>query len=202
MLGSQHYQRCLEEAKDHHASSKTFSGKFLRPHAPYIKALLAKHSAENILDYGAGKGLQYQWVNHGTIDRPGCPVFSAGQTIEDYWGAPVTKYDPAWPPFAEEPQGQFDVVVCTHTLGAIPTLDLQWVIPRIYSLARKAVYIAEKIGPTKKRVYSKPEFMPHGWTSVQWATLLRSFPHEGVEVCLATRERGANAEATVQFWEC
>lgn len=170
------YRRALAESKRNHAESKTFSGKLLRPHAPFIKELIDRHNVRSILDYGCGKGSQYTWVSHEGGSIP------AGMTIEQYWGVPVTKYDPAYTPFAAEPQGQFDLVICTHTLGAIPASDRPWVIDRLYSLARKAIYVAEKLGqvPTKLATAAST-----GWTREQWAALLRR--ESNIECVLATR---------------
>lgn len=167
---SELYYRCLEEARAHHASSKTYSGKFLRPHAPAIKQMIEElGGVASILDYGAGKGLQYDWVSHGGEDQS----IPEGHTLETYWGAPVTKYDPAWPPYATEPTGQFDLVLCTHALGSIPIVDLAWILERLFAFARKGVYIAEKIGPVGKQVFSNPGAMPR-WSASQWAQRITS----------------------------
>lgn len=159
------YLHCLAEARQHHAQSKTYSGKFLRPHAPLIKQLIDElGGATSILDYGCGKGAQYEWVSHG-----GDASIPQGMTIEQYWGVPVTKFDPAYPPFEVEPlDQQFDIVICTHSLGSIPVGDLPWVLMKLFHYARKAVYIAEKIGPVRKQVFSRPEEMPR-WNADQWA---------------------------------
>ncbi|MDF3212152.1 hypothetical protein P3C35_30750, partial [Mesorhizobium sp. LMG15046] len=52
-------------------------------------------------------------------------------------------------PFAAEPIGKFDLVICTHVLGSIPVLDLPWVLDRLYSLSNKALSIAQNTPPTK-----------------------------------------------------
>jgi SAM-dependent methyltransferase len=174
------YQRALQECQQHHASSKTFSGRLLRPHAPFIKAIIDRLGCTSILDFGCGKGLQYEWVSHG--DDASIP---AGQTLETYWGVPVTKYDPAYPPFAAEPVGTFDLVLCTHTLGSIPKADLPWVIDRLHALANKGLYVAEKLGPVHKTVVSQPELFPRGWTHAQWKAAIKR--RNGLEVTLSTR---------------
>lgn len=184
---SAHYLRALEEAKQHHASSKTYSGKFLRPHAPHIKELIERLECRSVLDYGCGKGRQYEW----RADLEGQAV-PKGMTIEEFWGVPVTKYDPAWPPFAKRPAGRFDLVICTHTIGSIPVVDLGWVTLEIQRYAVQAVYYAEKLGPVGKKVFSQPDVMPHGWTRDQWAAALKPRGRPMLEVWLATREnRGA-----------
>lgn len=182
---SPEYHKALDEARAHHASSKTYSGKFLRPHAPFILELIQRFRAGSVLDYGCGKGAQYTWVSHG-----GDASIPEGLTIEQYWGVPVTKYDPAYPPFATEPVGKFDLVICTHVLGSIPIADLHVIVPRIFRYARDGVYFAEKIGEVRKQVFSEPGKFPRGWDHETWARYLtshaRNFPE--VEAHLATRE--------------
>lgn len=177
MVGSEEYRTALEESKRHHASSKTYNGKLVRPHMPFVKYLIESRGCATMLDYGCGKGLQYEFVmtHHG------------GVSLEQWLGAPVTKYDPAWPPFATEPTGRFDLVICTHTLGAIPAQDRGWVIERLARLSNKVVYIAEQIGPPKKKVFSNIEAMARPPHRADWQRLLEtvSWP----ELILATKDR-------------
>ncbi len=188
MRPSREYWTALEEARAHHASSKTYSGKFLRPHAPLIKLLIDRLGCRTVLDYGCGKGDQYRWVSHG--EHASIPK---GMTIERYWGmSEIYLYDPAVPKFAIAPafNDRFDLVICTHTLGSIPESDLQgWVIPTLYRYATKAVYIAEKLGPVRKQVFANPESMPRDWTRESWRSLLAGIDHAGLEVILATHCR-------------
>jgi hypothetical protein len=184
------YARALDECSRHHATSKTYSGKFLRPHAPFIKAIIDRLGCTSVLDYGCGKGEQYTWIGHEGSAIP------AGMTIEEYWGVVVTRYDPAYPPFSAEPVGQFDLVLCTHTLGSIPTHDLPWVVDRLHSLATKAVYVAEKIGEVRKQVISQPEGFPRGWTHADWKRALRR--DTDIEVTLATRTKFASGQVRVR----
>lgn len=174
---SNNYYEALEAAKKHHASSKTYSGKLLRPHVFYIKELIERLQIGSILDYGCGKGAQYEWKMPS----------ENGKNVEEYWGLDVTKYDPAWPAFATEPVGKFDLVICTHTLGSIPLSDRSSVIDKLYDFAWKGLYIAEKIGPIKKGVHSKNDNFPE-WGREEWAAALRR-KDQDVLCFLSTRER-------------
>lgn len=171
---SRDYWSALEDCKRHHASSKTYSGRLMRPHAAFIKEIIDRLECRSALDFGAGKGGQYEWV-----------MPNRGITIEQWWGIPVTKYDPAWPAYAAEPTGRYDIVIVTHTLGAIPSSDLKWVVDRLYALAGKAIYVAEKIGETKKRVVADRSVCPMGATPEFWRDALRR--DSEVEVTLATK---------------
>jgi hypothetical protein len=175
---SKQYESALDACKKHHATSKTYSGKLLRPHIAFIKEIVQRLSCTSILDYGCGKGSQYTFF---------MPMH--GVTVEEYLGVPVTKYDPAWPPFADEPVGKFDLVICSHTLGVIPITDLEWVIDRLYSLANKALYIADQLGPSKKQVVAnKLDFLPPDLTVEAYTDLLYR-PDSDLEVTLGTLNR-------------
>lgn len=181
------YHEAVKQAAAHHAQSKTYSGMFLRPHAAQIKALIDRLQVKSILDYGCGKGKQYEWVSHD--DATGTPK---GQTLEQFWGMSVTRFDPCWPPYAARPAGRFDLVLCTHVLGSIPIGDLNIAKWDIYRFAEKAVYIAEKIGPIGKRVFEGAQLArgeEHGsFARRGWEVALRPQGRPGLEVWLSTRE--------------
>lgn len=170
-MPSQAYFRALEEAKAHHASNKTYSGKFLRPHKKVLTPLIMRLGIESALDYGCGKSKQYEWVDP-----------EDGRTLEQSWGFEVTKFDPAWPPFAAEPAGKYDLVICTHVLGSIPIIDLPWALTRILGFATKAAFFAEKLGPVKKTALSDPGGRPVDWPVERWlgavAAAAAAFPGE------------------------
>lgn len=166
---SKDYGRALEESKAHHQRSKTWSGSLAIPHIVPVMDLANEIGATSLLDYGCGKGLHYE--------RP----YNAG----GLWPAEITKYDPAWPEYAAEPTGKFDIVVCTHVLGSIPLSDLRTVIDRLYSFAIKAIYVGEIIGPVKKKVFSRPELHPFDFDEPEWRSHLRR-PGSPVRVVLAT----------------
>lgn len=174
------YYAALEASKQVH-KGKQFTGKFLRPHAPFIKEIIDRLGCKTVLDYGCGKGQQYEWV-----------IPSTGQTIEQFWGVTVTKYDPAYPPFAKEPEGTFDLVICTQVLGAIPVSDIPWVAGRLYWLADKALYVSERLGTARKELGNNT-LRPTDWSLDKWQSALslnknysEDFNPE-IEVTLATR---------------
>ncbi len=121
------------------------------------------------MDFGCGKGLQYKQCIKG-------PNRTDGPTLEEYWGIKVTKYDPAVPEFAKEPEGKFDLVICSHVLGTVPIKDLDdWFVDKLFSYANKAVYIVERISHPKKDWTQLAAECPVGWNAVKWLDLL--VPH-------------------------
>ena len=184
-MPSQAYLAALEASKEIH-KGKQFTGKFLRPHAPFIKEIIDRLGCKTVLDYGCGKGQQYEWV-----------IPSTGQTIEQFWGVSVTKYDPAYPPFAQEPVGKFDLVLCTQVLGAIPEGDRGWVVDRLYALAKKALYISERLHSPRKLIADnslRPAWTVRDWQENTWRG------RQEIEVTLATRRINDDDEKITEHW--
>jgi hypothetical protein len=178
---SKAYYDAVAEGRRHHLSAKTYSGSFLRPHKPYLSPLIERLGIGSALDIGAGKGKQYSWRDPAD-----------GLTLEESWGFEVTKHDPCWPPYEAEPQGKFDLVLCTHTASIIPAGDLQWFIERIAGHANKAVYLAEKIGPRMKREIGDPANRninqpPEFWTAL-FETFAAAYPTLEWHLSLMVRE--------------
>lgn len=187
-IASGEYDAALAQATAHHALNKTYSGSFLRPHKPWLSGLIARLGITSALDYGCGKGRQYQWVDPAD-----------GLTLEQAWGFEVAKFDPAWPPYAAEPEGQFDLVICTHVLGGIPLADHGWVLDRIFASARKAVFIAEKIGPVGKDVHGARDGMQNGWTALEWLDDIAPHRVPDVETHLSVLYRSPHGKFTGRF---
>jgi hypothetical protein len=170
----------IADSARHHQTSKTFSGSLAFHHAAAIKTLVKRIGATSVLDYGAGKGEQYQ--GEGSLDA--------------FWGVPVTKYDPAWPPFAAQPKGRFDLVICTHTLCWIPVADLHDMFNAFAVYARHAVYIGEMVGavPKKAGIVRNPEDFPFGWSRARWQQAIRaSGLQQIVDVTLSTFDAADDA---------
>ncbi|MFZ5755786.1 MAG: class I SAM-dependent methyltransferase [Pseudomonadota bacterium] len=125
---------------------KTFPGQSLPPHAGRIKTYIDKYGAKTLLDYGCGKGGQYQPMNVNVNDGR---VFSS---IPEFWGTTVKLYDPAYTPFSELPTGKYDIVISTDVLEHCPEDDVDWIVDEIFSYANKVVYANVACYPASKRL--------------------------------------------------
>lgn len=125
----------------------TFSGKSLAPQSAHIKRLIEQTGARTILDYGSGKGRQYE----PQLVRDG----SGGQwpSVMDYWDVEeVVCYDPCYAPFSKLPDGKFDGVVCTDVLEHCPEEDMPWIIEEIFGFATRFVFTNVACYPARKRL--------------------------------------------------
>jgi hypothetical protein len=163
---SEKYFAALSRTQKHHAvQNKTFSGQFTWKQRKRIKPLIDRFSCKTMLDYGSGKGKQYDTAFNRDKD---------GKSLVDYFGIVPVMYDPGVPKLAAEPKGKFDLVICVQVLASIPTADLPWVIDRLYGYADKALFVTERIKAANKPIYRDIEAdMPRSLSVDDWMALLR-----------------------------
>jgi hypothetical protein len=126
---------------------ETFNGRSLRAQAQRIKRLIDKTGATTVLDYGSGKGQQY--------DPKPLPIQGEGTWDEvlDYWGVDeVVCFDPAYPPYSNPPSERFDGVVSTDVLEHCPEEDIPWIVDEIFSFAQRFVFATIACYPARKRL--------------------------------------------------
>lgn len=126
---------------------QTFPGKSLLPQAARIKRLIETTGALTILDYGSGKGQQYEptQVTDGNGGMwPG---------VLDYWDVDeVVCYDPCYAAYSSLPEGTFDGVVCTDVLEHCPEEDMEWIIRELFAYAGRFVFANVACYPAGKRL--------------------------------------------------
>jgi hypothetical protein len=128
-------------------AEETFDGRSLRPHARNIKRLIDATGARTLLDYGSGKGRQYDPA------RLTIPGQGQWEGVIDYWGVDeVTCFDPAYLPYSEMPTGKFDGVICTDVLEHCPEEDVGWIVDELFSFATKFVFATIACYPANKRL--------------------------------------------------
>ena len=124
-----------------------FSGESLFPHVYRIKKLIEATGSANLLDYGCGKGFQYNPLSapaHG---------LQAGDTLMDLWDIDnVHLYDPCHPSFDSLPGERFDGVISTDVLEHCPEDDLPWILDEIFGFAKKFVFANVACFPARRRL--------------------------------------------------
>lgn len=140
------YRQMHEQGAHGSAPEQTFPGLSLPPQAGAIKQLIDRFGARTILDYGCGKGLQYQPMslkNEATGE--------SWPDMRHFWGVQsITCYDPAYEPFMTLPEGRFDGVICTDVLEHCPQEDMAWILEELFAYARGFVFANIACYPAKK----------------------------------------------------
>jgi hypothetical protein len=125
---------------------QTFPGLSLPPQAGHIKRLIDLTGAKTILDYGSGKGQQYQPL---PFTDPGGTVHLG---IRAWWGVEVRCYDPGYEAYSALPSGQFDGVISTDVLEHVPEEDMPWIVGELFGYATRFVFANVACFPAKKRL--------------------------------------------------
>jgi len=126
-------------------AEETFDGRSLPKHAGNIQQINNIMGSRTILDYGSGKGRQYEPVE---ISTPDGQKFGS---IKELWGVDViTCYDPGHKPFSKLPTRTFEAVVTTDVLEHCPKEDIPWMIDEIFGFAEEFVYVNVACYPAGK----------------------------------------------------
>jgi hypothetical protein len=153
----------------------TFPGLSLLPHVARIKRLIEATDARTILDYGAGKGMQY---------RPQ-KIVVGGEHVADgvaeYWDVDEVRcYDPGYPAHRALPAETFDGVVSTDVLEHCPEEDLDWILAEIFGFATRFVFLnvacfaARKSLPSGENAHATVQ--PPAWWRARVAACAASRP--------------------------
>lgn len=130
------YRRIHGKIRTQVKAEDAYQGEQLLNFRLLIKEIIEKTGAKTILDYGCGKGQQYDPMP--ITDAEGAVV---AQSIQEYWGVDhIHRYDPGVKQFWDFPEGEFDGVVSTDVLEHIPVQDIPWVVEEQFSKARKFVF--------------------------------------------------------------
>jgi len=151
------------------SAERTFPGESLIPQLGRIKRLIDRTKAQTILDYGSGKGKQYE---------PRLIKNESGEqwpSVIDFWGVEeIECYDPCYEPYSKLPAGKFDGVISTDVLEHCPEQDVPWIVDEIFGYATRfvfanvACYPADKHLPTGENAHCT--IQPIEW----WQNLVRN----------------------------
>lgn len=130
------YEAKSGDTSMHISGEDTYQGEQLLNFRVILQQLIAHTGAKTVLDYGCGKGRQYDDMpiagEDGTI---------VANSIKELWGVDkITLYDPAVKTHNVLPQEKSDAVISTDVLEHITVEDIPWVIAEQFSLANKFVF--------------------------------------------------------------
>jgi hypothetical protein len=128
-------------------AESTYPGVSVLPHLARIRKLIEQTGARTLLDYGCGKGIQYELA---PVKVPG---EGTHDSVIDYWDLDeVCCYDPCYQRFERLPEGQFDGVIATDVLEHCPEEDLAWIVGEMFGYARRFVFASVASYPAKSRL--------------------------------------------------
>jgi hypothetical protein len=159
---SPYYQESVRLGTEFQEQNKSWAGYDVVKYQKKIKDLVDRYGAKTILDYGCGKGLQYQErLPYGGGVGVELPQ-DQWKTFDEYLGVTVYKYDPCVAGFEQlPPEGtKFDGVICTQVLNSIPDDDLPWVRDLLESYSSKFCFVGlnfQREAKGKKTMYD-PEY--------------------------------------------
>jgi hypothetical protein len=114
---------------------QTYPGISLLPHVARIKQLIEQTGSRSLIDYGCGKGLQYDATD---LEVPGIGHIDS---VIDYWDLDELRcYDPCVPRFENLGQDPADGVIATDVLEHCPQEDVPWIVAEMFSRARRFVF--------------------------------------------------------------
>jgi hypothetical protein len=145
--GELHHQGGLFETGDAETPAveipprSMFEGGGLLDFAGEIQVMALRHDARSVLDYGAGKGVQY--------DKSRAVLGGKPVDIRDYWGVQeIHAFDPGVDPEAT-PRGA-DGVISTDVLEHCFHADIPWIVEEMFTLANKFVWCNVDCFPARK----------------------------------------------------
>jgi hypothetical protein len=117
------------------APERTFPGFSLDPHVARIKRLIDLTGAATVLDYGSGKGRQYD------PRRLSAEGGGGWNSVLEFWGVDeIACYDPNYAPFSALPEGRYDGVISTDVLEHCPEEDMAWIVDEMFGFAQKFLF--------------------------------------------------------------
>ena len=147
------YQRMVSQYRELHTRGEqvlgltpdeTYPGISMLPHAKRIKELIDRTGARTVLDYGCGKGYQYD-LHRVTI--PGAGVWDS---VIDYWDIDEVRcYDPCYARYSKLPEGKFDGVISTDVLEHCCEDDMPWIVAEMFAFAGRFVFASVACYPAK-----------------------------------------------------
>ncbi len=126
------------------SSDETYPGVNLLPHTKRIKDLIDQTGARTVLDYGCGKGYQYD------LPKVAIPGVGERDGVLDYWDIDEVRcYDPCYERYSKLPEGKFDGVISTDVLEHCVEEDIPWIVAEMFAYANRFVFAAIACYPAK-----------------------------------------------------
>ena len=161
------YYQSIEYSKQYHLKKEVYSGVATINYQFDIKALVEKHNAKTLLDYGCGKAFHY-------FNKEKCNIWFSGLTF-DQWLNLESYYlfDPCVDEFAKHPNedAKFDSIIAIQSLSGIPDADFPIIVNQLMKMTNKFCFIGTKLkagkaakrNPALAEYYAQDRLDPDWW---------------------------------------
>jgi hypothetical protein len=163
-----------EYSRLHRSRLSVFAGRSILPHVDKINELVKRYRPKRMLDYGCGKGVQYE-----------------ADKVHERWGVMPTLYDIGYHRYQERPVGKFDAIICTDVLEHIAEPDIEAFLADVFSFLIEPggdqtpfIFFSVTCRPAKKKFHDGRNLhltvqLP-GW----WQERIRKFKKDGVHLAV------------------
>ena len=178
------------------SANEAYDGHSTLAFAKLIRDIINKNQIKSMLDYGSGKGFYYE--NPSNIK--GLKI----KSLRDYWGIEIDLFDPCYEKssFIDENK-LYDLVISIDVLEHIPSQDIDWVLEKIISKAKKFVFL-------NVACYSAVALLPNGenahinvnnpnWWHEKILFLKKKYLNTKIICVCALKENGINKYFPLQY---
>tara|TARA_B100000965_G_scaffold401697_1_gene426128 strand:+ start:905 stop:1567 length:663 start_codon:yes stop_codon:yes gene_type:complete len=164
--------------------------------AKLINSIIQKNEIKTMLDYGCGKGFFYS----NPSNMHGLEI----KSLRDYWQIDIDLYDPCYEKnsYINE-SNKYDLVISIDVLEHIPSQDIEWVLERIISKAKKYVFInlacypAVALLPNGKNAHVSVH--DHEWWHKKISKIKNIYQHVKIICVCSLRENGKYVFFPLQY---
>ena len=133
---------------DRRSPDEAYNGRSTLIFAKLIKDIIHRNQIKNMLDYGCGKGFFYD----NSFEIKDLKI----KSLKGYWGIKIDLYNPCYENYSFIDENKiYDLVISIDVLEHIPEQDIDWVLDKIISKAKKYVFI-------NVACYSAAALLPNG----------------------------------------
>ena len=135
------YYKSVKNSRQYHFKKDIYSGVATIKYHYDIKALVEKHNAKTLLDYGCGKAFHY-FNEEKCKEWFGGPTFDQWLNLDSFY-----PFDPCVDQFAKHPEegAKFDSVIAIQSLAGVPDADFPTVVNQLMNMTNKFCFIGNKL---------------------------------------------------------
>lgn len=160
------YYQTIDRVKQYHLKKEVYSGVATVGYHSDIKALVEKHNAKTLLDYGCGKAFHYyneekykEWFNGASFDK--------WLGLDSFY-----LFDPCVDEYSKHPEqdAKFDGIIAIQSLTGVPDADFPTVVNQLMQMTTKFCFIGNRLkkGKSSKGDHTLVEYFKADRLDPKW----------------------------------